>query len=116
LDKSDKLIKGSNSVGLFGGKKGKESKEDKEARQERIRRGKEQDEILKAHSKIFVPSAEHEPVMTSREYRAFKKIESRKKTWYELLAGAASKFITVKPRNLSRNFIIDGMIKYYIIR
>jgi hypothetical protein len=45
----------------------------------------------------MLPSGGHEPVLTSREYRIFKRKENRRKTWYEYLAGTAEKFIKVNP-------------------
>jgi len=92
-------------MGLFGGKKkeeeqekgkGKKAKEDKGKKEKWEDEEKPKIELAKDYDRVMLPQGKTEPVLTSREYRIFKRVEERKKTWYEYLAGLAAKFITVK--------------------
>jgi hypothetical protein len=74
-------------MAIFGGKK---KPEKKEKRRIPIRR------------RIYLPPSKRKLVLTSREYRLFKRQEKRKSNWYEKLALGAEKFIKVGPDRKSR--------------
>jgi hypothetical protein len=87
-------------MGLFGGKD--KDKEDKKAGKPRE---KARIELREDYGRVMLPSGKKGPVITSREYRIFKRKEDKKKTWYEYLANASAKFITVSPDKETRKDI-----------
>src|SRR4030042_98083 len=47
--------------------------------------------------RVYLPSERTKPLISSREYRLYKRFERRKLTWYEKLARLSEKILTVKP-------------------
>ncbi|RLI98168.1 MAG: hypothetical protein DRO99_01375, partial [Candidatus Aenigmatarchaeota archaeon] len=90
-------------MGVFGGKKKKKEE-----------RHKYHFDLPEDSGHIMLPSSVTDQRMTSREYRIFKAVENRKRTWYELLANTSAKFITVSPdkdtkQNLEKAISFAGM-------
>ncbi len=73
-------------MAIFGGKKPK-----KKRRKIPIRR-----------RRVYLPPSKRKLILTSREYRLFKKQEKKKTNWYERFAIAAEKFIKISPDKRSR--------------
>jgi hypothetical protein len=85
-------------MGLFGGdeKKKKRKKEitEKQVRQEEIARIV--NEYRERHRIKLTPRQKF-PDVTSREYRLYKKQESRKRNWYETLCNLSGKVLSMNP-------------------
>jgi hypothetical protein len=75
-------------MAIFGGKKPRKRREEKQG--------------VPVRRRIYLPPSRRKLVLTSREYRLFRKSDETRLGWYEKLARGAEKFIRVSPDRKSR--------------
>jgi hypothetical protein len=71
---------------------------------------------MQRYHKLYFPSSEKQPTITSREFRLFKKKEEARLAWFERLARIAGKILSVKPPDEGTRKELESAIAFVGMR